>query len=301
MICVNLHTPNINFYDVAVLGILFTGLNFVLLLGSTKKINRPANRFLALALVVMVLWIIRISGIYPPLPLQFSLALGPLIYFYVLKLTRPEYKFSRKDLLHFVPALLEPFILPNPVLPVLTFISVTACLYFSHQLIERFYNRQKFTDGDRHRFELRWLHRLLAGFGILWLLWVPLAAAVYFYHLSAQTYYLFYLSVGGMRIWIGAAAHSRPDSDELSFAKTFLKPLLSTRLKQRGTWLKKAVHQNRYYEDPELTLASLAEKLGLHTHELSRMLNSQPPHCGKEPGTTHVQRVYAFHDAEPLL
>jgi len=274
LICVNLYTPHINFYDVAVLGILFTGLNFALLLGSTKKINRPANRFLALALVVMVLWMIRISGINTRLPLQFSLALGPLIYFYVLKLTRPEYKFSRKDLLHFVPVLLEPFILPNPVLPFLTFISVIAYLYFSYQLIERFYHRQKFTGGDRYRFEFRWLHHLLAGFGLLWLLWVPLAAAVYFYHLGAQTYYLFYLSVGGMLIWIGAAAHSRPDSGELSFAKTFLKPLPPVGLKQKGTWLKKAVHQNRYYEDPELTLSSLGEKLGLHTHELSRMLNT---------------------------
>ncbi|HEY4324986.1 MAG TPA: ABC transporter permease [Mucilaginibacter sp.] len=256
------------------MGILFTGLNFALLLGCTKKINRPANRFLALALVVMVLWMIRISGIDTRLPLQFSLALGPLIYFYVLKLTRPEYKFGRKDLLHFVPALLEPFILPNPVSPFLTFISVIAYLYFSHQLIERFYHRQKFTGGDRYRFELRWLHHLLAGFGLLWLLWVPLAAANYFNHSGAQTYYLFYLSVGGMLIWMGAAAHSRPDSGEPGVAKTFLKPLLPAGLKQKGTWLKKAVHQNRYYEDPELTLSSLGEKLGLHTHELSRMLNT---------------------------
>lgn len=274
MICVNLYTSHINFYDVAVPGILFTGLNFALLLGFTKKINRPANKFLALALAVMVLWMIRISGIDTQLPLQFSLALGPLIYFYVLKLTRSEYKFSQKDLLHFVPALLESFILPNPVLPFLTFISVIAYLYFSHQLIERFYHRQKFTGGDRYRFELRWLHHLLAGFGLLWLLWVPLTAAVYFYHLGAQTYYLFYLSIGGMLIWIGAAAHSRPDNGELGFAKPFLKPLLPAGLKQKGTWLKKAVYQNRYYEDPELTLSSLGEKLGLHTHELSRMLNT---------------------------
>ncbi|MBS1525723.1 MAG: ABC transporter permease [Bacteroidetes bacterium] len=253
----------------AVLVVLITGLNFALLLGFTKKINRPANRFLALALVMMVVWMIRILGIDTRLPLQFSLALGPLIYFYVLKLTRPEYKFSWKDLPHFVPALLEPFVLPNRVLPFLTFISVIAYLYFSHQLIQRFYHRQQFTGGDRYRFELRWLHRLLAGLGLLWLLWVPLTAAVYFYHLAAQTYYLFYLSVGAMLIGIAAAAHLRPDGDELA-----VKPLLPAGLKQKGTWLKKAVHQNRYYEDPELTLSSLGEKLGLHTHELSRVLNT---------------------------
>ena len=78
---VNLYTSHINFYDVAVMGILFTGLNFALLLGFTKRINRPANRFLALALVVMVLWMIRISGITTRLPLQFSLRLARLSIF----------------------------------------------------------------------------------------------------------------------------------------------------------------------------------------------------------------------------
>jgi len=266
---VNLYTSHINFYDAAALGIVFTGLNFALLLGFTKRINRPANRLLALALVVMVLWMIRIPGIDTRFPLQFSLALGPLIYFYVLKLTLPEYKFGRKDLLHFMPVVLESFLLSSPVLPFLIFISVIAYLYCAHLLIQRFYNNQKFTGGDRYRFEFRWLHQLLAGFGLLWLLWVPLTAAVYFYHLGAQTYYFFYLGVGAMLIWIGATAHSRPDDGELA-----VKPLLPAGLKQKGTWLKRAVQQNRYYEDPELTLSSLAEKLGLHTHELSRMLNT---------------------------
>ena len=258
----------------AVLGILFTGLNFALLLGFTNRINRPANSFLALALVVMVLWMVRISGIDTRLPLQLSLALGPLIYFYVLKLTRPEYKFSLKGLLHFVPALLGLFILPSPVLPFLTFISVIAYLYCSRQLIQRFYHRQKFTGGDRYRFELRWLHRLLVGFALLWLLWVPLTAAVYFYHLGWQAYYVFYLGVGGMLIWIGAAAYLRPYEGEPADARPVLKPLRPAGLKQKGTWLKKAVLQNRYYEDPELTLGSLAEKLGMQAHELSRMLNT---------------------------
>ena len=265
----NLYTSHINFYDVAVIGILFTGLNFALLLGFTKRINRPANRLPALALVVMVFWMMRISGIAAGLPLQFSLALGPLIYFYVLKLTQPQYKFSWKNLLDFVPALVEPYILSNRVLPFLTFLSVIAYLYFSHQLIQRFYHRQKFTGCDRYRLEWGWLHRLLAYFAILWLLWVPLTAADYFYHSGAHTYYLFYPGVGGMLIWIGAAAHSRPDGGELA-----VKPLLPAGLKQKGTRLKRAVQQNRYYEDPELTLSSLAEKLGLHTHALSRVLNN---------------------------
>jgi hypothetical protein len=90
-------------YDLAFLGAIFIGLAFAVLLYFAKAVNRSANRFLALALVTMILWMIRILAIdlrletYIPgwdrLAMQFLLALGPLIYFYVLKITRPAWEF----------------------------------------------------------------------------------------------------------------------------------------------------------------------------------------------------------------
>src|ERR1700760_4162576 len=147
---------------------IFIGLNFALQLCFAKSVNRAANRFLAMALVVMILWMMRILAIdirletYLPhwdrLPMQFLLALGPFIYFYVLKITRPDYKFRGKDLLHFSPVLLEWFALAmelsqsaktglptyatpvfqlvNPILQLLIFISIITYLYKSHQLIQ---------------------------------------------------------------------------------------------------------------------------------------------------------------------
>ena len=206
-------TFHINPYDLAFLGVIFTGLNFALLLAFTKRTCRSANRFLALALLVMVLWMVRISAIDIRLPLQFSLALGPLIYFYVLKLTRADYKFKPRDLLHFIPVLLEQAILLNPVLQFLALISIITYLYCSHRLIERYYRRLKFNGGDRYRAELRWLHKLLAGFGLLWLLWIPYTAIGYFYYqhqLSIQLYYPFYLAVTVMLVWMTAIAYLRP-------------------------------------------------------------------------------------------
>jgi prolipoprotein diacylglyceryltransferase len=91
---------HINWYDLIFLGAIFIALTFTLQLWFAKRINRAANRFLALAMVAIVLWIARILGIHiglsayitnwSRLPLQFSLAIGPLIFFYVLKITRPE-------------------------------------------------------------------------------------------------------------------------------------------------------------------------------------------------------------------
>jgi len=297
---------HITLYDAAFFGMLFIGLNFALLLWFTKKANRSANRFLAMALAVAALWIARLLaidiglGAYAPfwsrLPLQYSLALGPLIYFYVLKITRPEYKFLRKDLLHFSPLLLKlgayipetvesaktgtatyntlMFQRLNPVLLVLAFISVSIYLYKCHALIKKFYRQQKFTGGDRYRHELRWLHRLLIGFGLLWLLWIPFTAAGYYYHLGAQVYYPLYFLLMSMIIWMAATAHLRPDFVMNAEAAPILKPLLPAELKQKGIWLKNVVKEQRYYQDPELSLGSLAEKLDLSNHELSRIINT---------------------------
>ncbi|MBS1501272.1 MAG: helix-turn-helix domain-containing protein, partial [Bacteroidetes bacterium] len=267
---------HISLYNLAFLGTIFIGLNFALQLWFIKRINQAANRFLALALIVIVLRLIHILAIDIRMPLQFLLALGPLIYFYVLKITRPEYKFNRKGLLHFVPALAGQFILSDPALQLLTFISVITYLYHTQQLIERFYRRLKFIAGDRYRYELRWLHKLFRGFSLLWLMWLPYTIALCFYYhgLNGQTYYIFYLAVAVMVIWIAAVALSKSETTLPAPTPAVPKWPPATALKQKAAWLMKAMEVNLFYRDPELTLSSLAEKLNLSVHELSRIINT---------------------------
>ena len=302
----NTYTFHINAFGLPFLATIFISLTFILLLWFTKRINQAANRFLALAMATIVLWIARILGIdsglsayitnWSRLPLQFSLALGPLIFFYVVKITRPEYKFRWKDLLHFSPLLLElvaqalevrdsmrtgaatyetqAFRQMNPALQLVAFVSVMIYLYLSHRLITRFYQQLKFNGGDRYRRELRWLHNLLMSFGAVWLLWIPFAAAGYYYELGVHFYYPLYFLLGVITIWMAARAFSRPEIRQATDLPPFLKPLLPAELREKGIWLKKIVKENRYYQDPELSLGSLAEKLDLHPHELSRILNT---------------------------
>ncbi|HWB27282.1 MAG TPA: hypothetical protein VG738_17520, partial [Chitinophagaceae bacterium] len=198
------YTFHISLYDLFFFGMIFVGLTFALLLGFVKTINRGANRFLALALLTIILWMARILAIDlmpgSRLPVQFLLALGPLLYFYVLKITRPKYKFRWKDLLHFVPLITEQALLPfqqlNPVLQLLVFISIITYLYLSYKLILHFYSRQPIVMMDRSRLEFRWLRRLLAATALLWILWIGSAAVDYFgYHnqLGLQIYYPFYI------------------------------------------------------------------------------------------------------------
>ncbi len=166
----------------------------------------------------------------------------------------------------------------NPVLQLLAFLSVIIYLYFSFKLIERFYQRLKFNDVlDRYRYELRWLRNLLTVFGLLWLLWIPFTTADYFYYhyqLSVHAYYPLYLLLAVTGIWMAAVAFFRQEAGMPVEARPFLKQPLPAELKQKGIWLKRTVRANCYYEDPELSLVSLAEKLDLTTHELSRIINT---------------------------
>lgn len=305
----NAYTFHITPYDLAFVGIVFTGLTFVLLLWFTKRVNQAANRLLGMALLTVVLWIAWILGVdiglkaYFPLwswvPLQFSLVVGPLVFFYVRKITWPEHKFSRKDLLHLVPMLLQQglfiaeisesvktgaatyqtqiFQQTETALNLAVFISVAVYLYYSFRLIERFYKQQKFDYlNDRYRLKLQWLHRLLTGFGLLWLLWIPYLAADHFYYHNqpgTQAYYLLYLLLAAMMLGIAVIAFSKAETVVPAQSTPASPPLLPAALKQKGTWLKNAMDTNLYHQDPDLSLSSLAEILDVHPHELSRIIN----------------------------
>lgn len=52
-----------------------------------------------------------------------------------------------------------------------------------------------------------------------------------------------------------------------------LKQPVPAELRAKGTLLKREVEANLYYQDPELSVSTLAEKLGMTPHELSRIIN----------------------------
>jgi len=304
------YTFHIALYDLAFLAAIFIGFTFVVLLCFTKTVNRSANRFLALALVTMIVWMARILAIdirletYLPrwhwLPMQFLLALGPLMYFYVLKITNPQHKFSRRDLMHFSPLLLEQAALVlqiresattggtvtyathsfqqlNPVLQLLIFISVVTYLHLSNKLIQKFYRRLQPVLMDRPLLEFRWLRRLLAATALLWLLWIFCAAINFFGYsnqLGIQVYYPFYIFFVVIVIWTAVAAFLEPQAAVVMQTAAPIKQTVPAELRAKGAWLKRSMETNLYYQDPELSLSSLAEKLNLPPHDLSKLINT---------------------------
>ena len=303
----NTYIFHITPYDLLFVGTIFIGLLFILLLVSVKRTDRAANRFLGLALMAIIfrlIWILAIDanlGTFFPhwsrLPLGFSLAIGPLIYFYVLKKTRPEYRLGWKVVLHFSPLLLElgAFALQisesistgaatyetfafkqwNPVVQILAIISVITYIVLSCRLINNFHRQLMPYVSRKSRYVLRWLYRLLVGFGAIHLLWLPFIIADYFYQsatLSAD--YPFYLLSAIIMIWISVAALLKKEVEIPVAVPQIAKSSPSADLMQKGAWLKNAIECGKLYEDAELTLNSLAGKLDIHHHELSRIVNT---------------------------
>ncbi|NOW96122.1 ABC transporter permease [Mucilaginibacter sp. SG564] len=237
------HSSHIAFYDLASLATLFSGLTLALLLGFTKKNGHTTNLFLNFALTVSVL---KTGGMVS----FFSPALGPLLYFYVRQRITPDRHFSWKDMLHFwllpAGAWMPAWLIPG---------SVLIYLYMSYQLIQAFYGQLQPVLMDRPRFAFRRVKKALVWLGFFCILWLfndLFAFAIAF-------------------VLMGMVVH------------VLLKPEGSTQLsvpvvdrsdaREKGRWLKEVVTVNRLYADPELTLTSLAVRLGIHPHDLSKSIN----------------------------
>jgi putative ABC transport system permease protein len=266
---------HITLYDLLVSGLLFTGLAFAVLLMTVKSIHRPANRLLALALLILNVWMFRLLAkaiglqisAYTPdyLPLLFLPAAGPLLYGYVRKTIDPGYQPKRKDWLHFGLLLLWPVIYGmNQLFVFLLWASVMFYLYKSYILIQNYYRALLPVQMDRPRHGFGWLQHILAAFALWWLLWLAGAVVGSFGGL------LFFLSAV-LIIGIAVIAQLRP---EPASAGPFYRPRPRPELRQKAIWLKQMMKTGLYHQDPELTLTTLANKLDLSTHELSRIINS---------------------------
>ena len=234
---------HISFSDLASLGTLFTGSTLALLLGFAKKFDRNSNLFLIGALLVIIMKTSGITTLLLP-------ALGPLLYFYIRGLTDPEWRLRRKDALHFSLVSVG-YWLPGWV--VLT--SVVLYAYLAHRLIAGFYRRLRAVLMDRPRYAFRWLEKALFMLGLC------CAASVFIDQ--------FYLTVALVVIAMAAEALLKPDTGIQP-----AKPINNrSDVREKGRRLKEIVVANRLYADAELTLTTLAQKLNIHPHELSSMIN----------------------------
>lgn len=284
----------------------FAGSTLVLGMWLDRRSDGLTLRLLGGAILIQILHLIQLVAkdtqisnltlVFERPPLQLNLALGPLIYFYTQRIISPKFKFSSQRLLHFVPLFLQlatqclfisdiyfsngltgrrTFELLGTLSNILMFISISIYLFLSRKLILKFYKNVAFIGNDRLRTELRWFQKSLYIYSWAWLLWLPITISNFFYHknFSESSYYPLHLITGIILIWMGAKAFLRSDRGVIISNAPVLKHPSSLELRHKGLWLKRIVKEEKYYQDPELSLNTLAKALDLSVHELSRIIN----------------------------
>ncbi len=275
----------------------------------------------------MILWMIRLLLIdidlerYWPrwhwLPMRGLLALGPLLYMYVRKLTRVRQRFMPADLVHFIPLLFELAVYVYAIressrtgmatyathflsqvdlfLQVFVFISVLSYLWLCDNLIHVYYRGLQPVLMDRSLLEFKWLRRLLAGTAFLLLAWLACSAYGYFStskQPGLETHYPFYCLFAVVLIWTAAAAFLQPRANPPWVPTAAGRIPVSPELRSKARWLQAEMKAKRYFEDPELGLQVLAEKVNLTPHELSRVINT-----GLKKSFTDFVNEYRVQDA----
>ncbi|WP_413668088.1 ABC transporter permease [Mucilaginibacter sp. Mucisp86] len=137
----------------------------------------------------------------------------------------------------------------------LVLISVVIYLYLSHQLIQHFYSHLQPVLMDRSRFAFRRLEKAIHLLGFLCVLWLFNDASSFI-----VAFVLIGVAAEVMLKWDKGTEMTMPLTDRYT-------------AKEKSRRLKEAVALNRFYEDAELTLTTLAVKLNIHPHDLSRIIN----------------------------
>ncbi len=275
----------------------------VALLGT--PLNRAANRSLAALLVVLagvlVPDIIGFAGFYDAFPwLSFApfavpLAIGPLLWFYAFALTHG--RLPPRRAWHLAPALLQfayqaasfclPFALKMrwdaastpvvaPTASVALVVSLAAYAIITLRLLRRYRAALAEQRSDDERFAARWLRLVLAA--LLAILAVRTAYEVYDRLVAPLDYFGaigLYLAIAAVGTFLAVEGWRHADrrfpAIERVAAPDEAKPPRDWAALMTD-WAAR-IARERWYADPELSLAGLARLLGTNTTTLSRAIN----------------------------
>ena len=292
-------------FTVLLLGIIISSSFFATSLLWFSPQNKQSNRFLALLIFTIALWLIdhflRISDIYGQnanlyfLPIFFSFAFGPLIYFYVRSLVSQSFIFKIKDYLHFIPVLFQAGLyiflttknynfknwywenvhqwITYKIEFDGTFISMLIYLGLSIQLLKNYqiYIVNNFSETSKIR--LNWLKIILIILVILCVQWLIEIILRDFFNLYFNYDYsiqilgivALVLAIGGIR----QANLSEVNFEEEVAQKSHIQ--INTQMLEQ---IKRGMDTQKLYLNPTLTLSEFAKEIKLNPKIVSQQINT---------------------------
>lgn len=291
------------------------GLIYGFILLKSTAGNRLGNKVLAIILLLLSyrLWvqIMRLFdlGYYDSwyyVMLDINWVYGALIYFYTKTQTLPDFKFKKKNWVHFLPLLIQiicsVFVRMQNLYWDGTKESLSWLGYYGYVvwmnnstiyiiasilIIIYSYKSQKMLNSVGETLEistskLNWLKRITKSFWVyfsLVLLVLLVDLLVYksgtsdsYYYFTRFYYYPFFVGIAILTYWIGIEGFSRRNDPMISMKKV-INPKNLERLKGIFEKLEAAMKNDKLYKNQDLSLNSIAEKLDIKAYLISKSLS----------------------------
>ncbi|QLG44686.1 helix-turn-helix domain-containing protein [Costertonia aggregata] len=291
------------------------GLIYGFILIKSTEYNKLANRILATILLLLSyrlsIQIMRLFGLgyydsWYYIMIDISWVYGALIYFYTKAQTQTNFKFKRKDWIHFLPVVVQiccsVFVrlqnlywdgtkeslswlgyygyvvwMNNSTIYIVASILIIVYAYKSQKLLNSVNEEINISTT-----KLTWIKRIVKSFLVYFslvlivllidlLVYKSLNNGSYFYF-TRFYYYPFFVGIAVMTYWIGLEGFARRNDPELTI-KTMMNPDELERLKSISRKLENAMENDKLFKDQELSLNSISEQLNIKPYLISKSLS----------------------------
>ncbi len=312
--------PSFNLYSMPLLILVGQGYLFALiLLGRYFQKKKISDLLLALLLIITGLrctaYMIGFMDWYDTFPntkinyflVDFSLILGPLIYFYVKSIIHPEFKFRKADILHAIPWLayvaLQAYIyvydLQQPgfydvqdgvlyvkinysigfYMIILGAVSRFIYFFIATKIFYEFRDKINQFFSNTYKLEMNWLRNFIIVYFALFIIRILfIATDQFFFQLSWTQNWWWFLIASIALVYLGMMSifSDLGKLSELKFIEPKaedLKPEMEDLLPLKEK-LEDFMEQNKAFLNPELTLTELSKMIEIPSNQLSRVINS---------------------------
>ncbi|MBP2832695.1 AraC family transcriptional regulator [Aquimarina sp. U1-2] len=243
--------------------------------------------------------------------ISFSLAIGPLLYFYVKSITSSDFRFVKIDCIHFIPVFLfviykiiifiydaaQPgfedtqngFLKINldekyvqPLLGILENIQMLLYLAFTIQLYYKYKNKIHQFFSNTYKLELNWMRNFLFIYSFLFLYSIfqrTIEDLIIDLHWTQLWWYQFFSAIAIIYIGIKGYFTDTNKLKSLDFnvekKKNFKSSakIVNNDLQQRKIKLESFMKKEKPYLDPDLNLTEFSKMLKIQVSELSETIN----------------------------
>lgn len=300
----------LNIPGMVVFALISSGL-FASILLLLKRENRIANRYLALLVFFLSLWLFdtffRMAGVYEQepkfyfLPIYFSFGFGPLIYVYTLQLTKKEFHFSPRLIFHFLPVWIQFLFYVHLQIKdysyrrefwleihrpytydiglALSFLLLLIYLLGSRKQVVRYRKKIENSFSDVDRITLSWLNKLQLALFILSFFWLFETIARLAWNVYPVTPYSS-LTIGFILLLIAIGGILQKDvsrtTEDLSDEILDTKALQEFDEEVDPEEVKRIVSiliKQELFLIPDITLKDFSEHVRLSPRETSRLIN----------------------------